>query len=224
MSEREKLGCHKCGAARPFKGPTIHFQGCPTLTHRTMPGTGKVPVEGEGPITEADRYFDPSRPQAVSAAVYQEAVERIKELEARLTAMEKAVRDELGDPARSQPRDEWGPACAGCGDTEYRIDGFCSCDCRDRHEAAANILEAGQPTLLETRSPGHTEYDKVAAFKAQLLNPESIEAGAEELWEQTRGQLLSWDRAVEWAQKRTKTAIRAAITAALEAVEEGEGK
>ena len=39
------------------------------------------------------------------------------------------------------PRDQWGPVCAGCGgdgyelkrDHEFRIDGYCSIECRDFH-------------------------------------------------------------------------------------------
>lgn len=31
------------------------------------------------------------------------------------------------------PLNEWGPKCAGCGGGEYRIDGFCSRECRDYH-------------------------------------------------------------------------------------------
>jgi hypothetical protein len=32
------------------------------------------------------------------------------------------------------PRDDWGPRCAGCGAEEYRIDGYCSSECRDYHD------------------------------------------------------------------------------------------
>lgn len=31
------------------------------------------------------------------------------------------------------PIAEWGPVCAGCGGGEYRIDGYCSVECRDFH-------------------------------------------------------------------------------------------
>lgn len=32
------------------------------------------------------------------------------------------------------PIAEWGPKCAGCGADEYRVDGYCSCECRDYHD------------------------------------------------------------------------------------------
>lgn len=42
-----------------------------------------------------------------------------------------------------QTLEEWGPVCAGCGNPEYRIDGYCTTDCRDRFE----ILLAHRPIL-----------------------------------------------------------------------------
>ena len=29
--------------------------------------------------------------------------------------------------------DQWGPVCHGCGAEEFRIDGYCSIECRDFH-------------------------------------------------------------------------------------------
>lgn len=31
------------------------------------------------------------------------------------------------------PLSEWGPVCAGCGGDEFRLDGYCSLECRDYH-------------------------------------------------------------------------------------------
>lgn len=31
------------------------------------------------------------------------------------------------------PLAEWGPVCNGCGADEFRIDGYCSIECRDFH-------------------------------------------------------------------------------------------
>ena len=31
------------------------------------------------------------------------------------------------------PIAEWGPKCAGCGGDEFRLDGYCSLECRDFH-------------------------------------------------------------------------------------------
>jgi hypothetical protein len=32
------------------------------------------------------------------------------------------------------PIAEWGPKCHGCGAVEFRIDGYCSVECRDYHD------------------------------------------------------------------------------------------
>lgn len=32
------------------------------------------------------------------------------------------------------PLGEWGPKCAGCGEEEFRIDGYCSIECRNYHD------------------------------------------------------------------------------------------
>lgn len=37
---------------------------------------------------------------------------------------------------------EWGPVCAGCGADEYRIDGFCSIECRDATDLTIDLLAA----------------------------------------------------------------------------------
>ena len=37
---------------------------------------------------------------------------------------------------------QWGPACANCGADEYRIDGYCSMECRDVHALCHEILDA----------------------------------------------------------------------------------
>ncbi len=50
----------------------------------------------------------------------------------------------LGRSAAKAPPaslEEWGSECAGCGEAEYRVDGFCSIECRDRYELAHEILE-----------------------------------------------------------------------------------
>ena len=45
----------------------------------------------------------------------------------RLAEMRERTRGPL-------PLHEWGPKCAGCGVDEYRIDGYCSIECRDYHD------------------------------------------------------------------------------------------
>ncbi len=48
----------------------------------------------------------------------------------------------INDAPAPRSLDEWGPVCVGCGADEYRIDGFCSCECRDRHDLGAEIRDA----------------------------------------------------------------------------------
>jgi hypothetical protein len=48
------------------------------------------------------------------------------------------------------PLSEWGPTCHGCGADEFRIDGYCSIECRDHHDdeniaaLAASLAEREQ--------------------------------------------------------------------------------
>lgn len=44
----------------------------------------------------------------------------------------RALADDVG--RGHLPIDEWGPVCAGCGTDEFRIDGYCSFECRDWHD------------------------------------------------------------------------------------------
>lgn len=41
------------------------------------------------------------------------------------------------------PLRDWGPVCAGCGGGEFRLDGYCSLECRDYHsdEDFEDVLE-----------------------------------------------------------------------------------
>lgn len=39
--------------------------------------------------------------------------------------------------AMALPIEEWGPTCARCGSDEYRIDGYCTVECRDLAEVEA---------------------------------------------------------------------------------------
>jgi hypothetical protein len=48
--------------------------------------------------------------------------------------------------------DEWGPVCHGCGDKEYRIDGFCSIECRDQFEFVYELLTRIAPDEQESDS------------------------------------------------------------------------
>ena len=75
---------------------------------------------------------------AAAPIILQQERERAK------ARIEQAVRDELGNLPGPQPRglDEWGPVCAGCGDEEFRIDGYCSIECRDRQNFAIDVLAA----------------------------------------------------------------------------------
>jgi hypothetical protein len=54
------------------------------------------------------------------------------------------------------PIGEWGPKCAGCGADEYRIDGYCSIECRDYYcddredfRAVVALVEAAQRILVD---------------------------------------------------------------------------
>lgn len=56
--------------------------------------------------------------------------------------VENVIHNELGylPGPRPKSRDEWGPVCAGCGAQEFRIDGYCSIECRDLNGFALDIL------------------------------------------------------------------------------------
>ena len=62
-------------------------------------------------------------------------------------AVDRVLTEWFGDrrPSGSLPRDEWGPDCAGCGNEEYRIDGYCSIECRDNHEVIGELLASLDP-------------------------------------------------------------------------------
>lgn len=48
--------------------------------------------------------------------------------------MNDQVTDIIGRRTKNWlPLDQWGPICEGCGGDEFRIDGFCSIECRDYH-------------------------------------------------------------------------------------------
>lgn len=66
------------------------------------------------------------------------------QVQGQARAVEDVLFEWVGKQTKPPPlgRDEWGPTCAGCGADEYRIDGFCSCECRDRYEFAWEIREA----------------------------------------------------------------------------------
>ena len=67
----------------------------------------------------------------------------MSEKEAIVTAVEKVFREwGINDSPVPKSIEEWGPECVGCGADEYRIDGFCSCECRDRHDLGLEIREA----------------------------------------------------------------------------------
>ena len=70
------------------------------------------------------------------------------------TEIDRVLTEHIGPNRRiPQSRDEWGPKCAGCDGDEFRIDGFCSCECRDVHELAADLLDslASTNTKEETK-------------------------------------------------------------------------
>lgn len=63
------------------------------------------------------------------------------------------------------PIEEWGPKCAGCGADEYRIDGYCSVDCRDYHDdfhiaelaPLIDIAEAAELCVKTWETHGYAE-------------------------------------------------------------------
>lgn len=69
-------------------------------------------------------------------------------------------------------RDEWGPDCVRCGADEYRIDGYCSCECRDSDELEREILRL-ETELDEARAA-------LALAKSIILSGESLSPQAEE--------------------------------------------
>jgi hypothetical protein len=74
------------------------------------------------------------REAEIRATVLAEARERV----------EAVIQGNVGRPVKLPPQgmDEWGPECAGCGESEFRIDGFYTIECRDRYEFAYEILAA----------------------------------------------------------------------------------
>ena len=47
-----------------------------------------------------------------------------------------------------QTMDDWGPDCVRCGADEYRIDGYCSCECRDTDELEREIQDRDEQLRL----------------------------------------------------------------------------
>ncbi len=77
------------------------------------------------------------------------------------------LRDEAERRSRGWlPLDKWGPVCAGCGADEYRLDGYCSLECRDFHSddetAAVYALAADMADALEQISRAVHEYQVLA--------------------------------------------------------------
>lgn len=68
-------------------------------------------------------------------------------IKAARETVDRVLTEWFGDrrPSGSLPRDEWGPDCAGCGNEEYRIDGYCSIECRDNHEVIGELLASLDP-------------------------------------------------------------------------------
>lgn len=55
------------------------------------------------------------------------------------------------------PIDDWGPTCAGCGADEFRLDGYCSLECRDFH-SDEGIEELGDALVkMEIRAEAAEE-------------------------------------------------------------------
>jgi hypothetical protein len=79
--------------------------------------------------------------QAEADTHYGCALEIAKERDDLRERVEGVLSDWLGKQERPMPRgvEEWGPDCVGCGDDEYRIDGFCSIECRDRYQLGLEI-------------------------------------------------------------------------------------
>lgn len=69
----------------------------------------------------------------------------------------------------SLPIGEWGPTCAGCGGEEFRIDGYCSCECRDYHDDEDIALFAAE--LASARA----QLERANALLRHVVDAERIE-------------------------------------------------
>lgn len=63
-------------------------------------------------------------------------------------------------PPEWLPLGEWGPACARCGGEEYRIDGYCSFECRDTQ---------GDDLLIEVKTGWKLWQNFTRTDRADLL-------------------------------------------------------
>ncbi len=71
----------------------------------------------------------------------------------RLTDIHRRTRGSL-------PIDQWGPKCNGCGDDEFRIDGYCSIECRDYHsDGDVEELLAALEAVTKERDAAREERD-----------------------------------------------------------------
>jgi hypothetical protein len=106
--------------------------------------------------------------QAVDIRASRPKVERAPggESGVRQASIERA-REIVADRTKgSLPIAEWGPMCEGCGSGEFRIDGYCSCECREYHddvdvEELGGIIDSLASALAEAeRQRDEARYER----------------------------------------------------------------
>jgi len=85
----------------------------------------------------------------------------------------RALADEIGKGYL--PISEWGPVCAGCGVDEFRIDGYCSIECRDWHD------QQEYAALARWAADAGEYIDIVGAYLSSESDPSPAVAQSEDL-------------------------------------------
>jgi len=102
---------------------------CPNCARPASPPAGSLVVTSEV-VEEIRRLRDEAQRAGDDTSDYIEARVR-RDVQARAYSRVLAL-CEGGDVSEWLPIEQWGPVCAGCGAGEFRIDGYCSIECRDK--------------------------------------------------------------------------------------------
>lgn len=108
------------------------------------------------PATSANESYAWGRSKALDEVASLVEALRSPEQAGTKARVEAVLFDWLGKQEKPMPRSskEWGPVCVGCGSDEFRIDGFCSIECRDRYEFGLEIRAALEPAPKQAEGEG----------------------------------------------------------------------
>lgn len=154
LAEREQLLARVAELEAAQEQPTPEYPSTPDPLIEALEEARKARDHRIDELTaEIDvrtRELGRTRAQRDSIASRMKTVEkRVRELQNRISDALAVVDGEASGGPIPASRDQWGPVCASCGNEEYRVDGYCSVECRDRHEWATEIRAALDPDMEE---------------------------------------------------------------------------